>query len=306
MLWILLLMPFILTVPPAKAANMKKIGIIGYGSVGQFLADRIMNDPHCGETMELAFVWNRSPDKLDDGKLPAPYRMTGNLEEAFTTFVGSNAVDMLVEVAHPDIVNQLGSLFLEHCDLFVTSVAALGNPERGRQLMQAAESGKYGLHIPAGAGWGVQDIRKMDQLGTLEGLEVTMSFNAQALRLRGPQAIRLEEYLAAPDETGPLMLHKGNIREIAEFAPNNVNTMICLALAGSSVGLDGAIGCLIAQKEHNAHIVEILVRGPDGFQVKTTRHNPARKDSVTGTQTYGSFLASLLQAGGHGPGLHFC
>jgi predicted dinucleotide-utilizing enzyme len=210
---------------------------------------------------------------------------------------------MLIEVAHPDIVSELGSFFLQHCDLFVTSVTSLADPQSESALRNAATS--HGLYIPTGAGWGVSDIRKMSLLGTLKSLEVTMQFNAQALRLLEPAKSRLESYLESDDQNA-LVLHRGNIRDIARIAPNNVNTMICLALAGDSVGLDHAVGCLIAQKEHDAHIVDIEVVGPDGFRVKTTRYNPARKDAVTGAQTYGSFLISLVQAGGQGPGLHFC
>jgi len=101
-------------------------------------------------------------------------------------------------------------------------------------------------------------------------------------------------------------LYKGNVRDLAALAPNNVNTMTCLALAGSDLGLDGTQGCLIAQKEHDAHIIDIEIEGPNGFKVHTRRHNPAKKGAVTGDETYNSFLISLLKAGGQGAGFHFC
>lgn len=42
------------------------------------------------------------------------------------------------------------------------------------------------------------------------------------------------------------------------------------------------------------HIVEVEVWGPNGFNVKTTRSNPAAVGAVTGTATYASFLSSML------------
>lgn len=42
------------------------------------------------------------------------------------------------------------------------------------------------------------------------------------------------------------------------------------------------------------HIVEVEVWGPNGFNVKTTRNNPAAVGAVTGTATYASFLSSML------------
>ena len=293
---------------------MKRIGIVGYGSIGKFLAESILNKKQAGLPFELAFVWNRSADKLEDGTLPPQYRMSGELEAGFRSYVTEHqnepglGVDMLVEVAHPDIVHQFGPLFLEHCDLFVSSSTALANEVTAANLLRAAaaDRGNHGIYVPTGAGWGVADIVKLDALGNLRALKITMQFNARALRLKEPLRSKLEAYLASPEATDPLVLHDGQIRELAALAPNNVNTMVCLALAGKSVGLDNAVGCLIAHKHHDAHIVDIEVTGPDGFHVATRRYNPAKNGAVTGSQTYGSFLMSLLQAGGKGSGLHFC
>jgi predicted dinucleotide-utilizing enzyme len=90
------------------------------------------------------------------------------------------------------------------------------------------------------------------------------------------------------------------------MAPNNVNTMACCALAGHTLGFDGVVGVLVADPSLDAHIVEIDVTGPDGFSVKTHRHNPAAVGAVTGNATYESFLSSMLLATGRGAGFHFC
>jgi aspartate dehydrogenase len=41
---------------------MKKIGIIGYGHLGQYLVERILK---LSDQFELVFVWNRSPINND-------------------------------------------------------------------------------------------------------------------------------------------------------------------------------------------------------------------------------------------------
>ena len=69
---------------------MKRIGIVGYGSVGQFLSDKILSDPVCKEIMELAFVWNRTAEKLDGGVLPESIRLTGDLTTAFKSWLADN------------------------------------------------------------------------------------------------------------------------------------------------------------------------------------------------------------------------
>ena len=44
----------------------------------------------------------------------------------------------------------------------------------------------HSLYVPSGAFWGGEDIRKMADLDTLEGLRVTMQFHPHSLKLTGP------------------------------------------------------------------------------------------------------------------------
>ena len=46
--------------------------------------------------------------------------------------------------------------------------------------------------------------------------------------------------------------------------------------------------------------------GAPPFKVSTVRYNPAAEGAVTGDATYASFMSSMLEAGGKGPGVHFC
>lgn len=149
----------------------------------------------------------------------------------------------------------------------------------------------------------------MNQLGTLRNLRITMRFHAAALRLQSPLREVLTDYLHDATRTAPCTLYEGPVRPLARLAPNNVNTMTCVAWAGSTVGLDRATAVLQADKEHHAHETTIEVWGPGDFYVKTVRHNPAKPGAVTGDETYASFWASLLAAaaqGRAGRGVQFC
>ena len=42
-----------------------RVGIVGYGHLGAYLATAILEDEKVKERLELAFVWNRSSDKID-------------------------------------------------------------------------------------------------------------------------------------------------------------------------------------------------------------------------------------------------
>lgn len=71
------------------AAPPLRVGIVGYGSLGQFLVERIQNEP----SIEIAWVWNRSPNKI-----PPTLPVLEDLAD-----FGSRHADLIVEVAHPDI-----------------------------------------------------------------------------------------------------------------------------------------------------------------------------------------------------------
>ena len=59
--------PHILNIMSSR--EKRKVGIVGYGSLGKFLANANMTDPRAKEELELVFVWNRTPEKvLEDVK----------------------------------------------------------------------------------------------------------------------------------------------------------------------------------------------------------------------------------------------
>ena len=158
------------------------------------------------------------------------------------------------------------------------------------------------MYVPSGALWGAEDIRKMANRGVLESLRVTMIKHPSAFKLTG----ELKQKLETSDLSKPTTLYEGPVRALCPLAPQNVNTMAAACLAGHTLGFDGTIGCLTADPSFDKHRVVIEVGGSGGFKVTTTRDNPAKAGAVTGQATYASFLGSILQAGGRGPGLHLC
>lgn len=276
-----------------------KLGILGYGNSGKFLAHKILKDDKYADLYELAFVWNRTSANFDN-TLPQNLQHSGDLKPLLT----NNKVDLVVEVCHPAVIETYGNLILQQADLYIASVTALANKKIEQSLRQAAK--QHCVYIPSGAAWGVHDVQKMAMQNSIEGLHITMQFNADALKLKAPLNQQLLKYLEDTNNTSSHTLYNGPIRALAQLAPNNVNTMTCLALAASTIGLDNATGTLIAQKQHDAHLIEIEVTGQNGFKVTTQRYNPAKKGAVSGAETYNSFLSSLLNAKGGNAGFRFC
>lgn len=213
--------------------------------------------------------------------------------------------DIVVEVAHPSITDRYAVSFLQYCDFFLGSPTAFADPQIETKVKAAATV--HGIYVPSGALWGAEDIKKMAERGTLRGLTITMKKHPSSLRLEPSLQDRMVSILPNQET----VVFEGSVRELCRLAPNNVNTMACAALAGFNLGFDGTKARLIADPRLTSHIIEIEVLGPEienlgYFSVKVERINPAVLGAVTGTQTYDSFLSSLLQAKGRGPGLHFC
>jgi len=286
--------------------NKKKVGIVGYGSLGVFLAKAILEDTQVKDKFELVFVWNRSLDKvIEDHSLPKGVLLE-NLEE-----FASKKADLIVEVCHPKIVAEYGEKFLQYADFMVGSPTAFANAELEKRLREVATKGNFGCYIPSGALWGAEDIEKMASRGTLGGLTITMKKHPDSLKVEPALMDRLKEYKDDEQKKGEFVVFEGGVRDLCPLAPNNVNTMACAALAATNLGFDKVKARLVADKSLEAHVIDIEVIGPpkenpeDIFRVTTSRYNPAKPGAVTGNATYTSFLSSMLRAHGRGNGFHF-
>ncbi|XP_074872229.1 aspartate dehydrogenase domain-containing protein isoform X2 [Carettochelys insculpta] len=279
----------------------RRVGIIGYGHLGQYLVQRLQDEgPQHG--LELAFVWNRDPQKLQ-GKVPA------SLQLRDLARVSESAVHLLVEVAHPCIARDHGEAFLSGADFMVGSPTALADPATEARLREAAQRGGHTLYVPRGALWGGEDIQRMDERGLLQGLKVTMVKHPESFRLAGALGERLRVARA-----GRAVLYEGPVRDLCPLAPNNVNTMAAACVAAPSLGFDGVRACLVADPSlPDWHVVEVEVtgrptgeRGDQAFTVTSSRRNPASPGAVTGAATFPSFWGSLLACRGHGGQVLLC
>ncbi|GAB6018558.1 hypothetical protein CHUAL_000253 [Chamberlinius hualienensis] len=272
----------------------RRIGIIGYGHLGQYLVERITDDPN----LELGFVWNRTLDVFGRSNLPKSLIL-----EDLSQFKDRNC-QIIVEVAHPSIVVDYGEAIIQHCDLMVGSPTAFADESFEKRLKLLASD--RGVYIPSGALWGAEDIKKMADRGTLKALKVTMTKHPRSFKLEEPLESLNKEVLESPR-----VLFEGCVRKLCPLAPNNVNTMAAAAIAGHNLGFDVVQGCLISDPNLLGwHHIQVDVTGPgkDGhqFTVETIRKNPADPGAVTGTATYASFFSSLLGAYGKGGGFHLC
>ncbi|CEF66989.1 Putative L-aspartate dehydrogenase [Strongyloides ratti] len=266
-----------------------KIGIIGFGHLGQFLKNQLDED----NDYEVIKIWNRTPD-VDNNILPLNDITKDNLKD----------IDLVVEVAHPDITKMYAKIILSECNLFIGSPTALSDQETYNLVEDLGKKYNRSIFVPTGALWAAEDIMKMAELGQLKKLSISMIKHPSSFKVFGDLKKLCDEAM----ETSTLkVLYSGPVRHLCKLAPNNVNTMAGAAIAAKNLGFDNVEANLIADPEMlEWHIVELDVTGEDGFNVKIRRKNPAKPGAVTGNATYFSFLASIHRCKYKPSGIHIC
>ncbi|XP_072284151.1 aspartate dehydrogenase domain-containing protein [Pyxicephalus adspersus] len=280
-------------------AVKRRIGIVGFGHVGLYLVQQILEDGK-KYNLEVAFVWNRTMKKLDG--IIEPQLQLHQLSDFRT-----RKADLIVEVAHPDITRDYGEQFLSAANLMIGSPAVLSDPHIEQKLRKTAKTCGHTLYIPSGALWGGEDIQRMADHGTLKGLKITMTKHPDSFKLKGD----LEQ--KKKDVRDRTILYEGPVRDLCPMAPNNVNTMAAACMAAHTLGFDRVIGVLMADPSiPNWHVVDIEVTGTKSketgqvFSVTTKRCNPAEPGHVTGSATFLSFWSSVLVCTGHGGRVYLC
>ncbi len=249
-------------------SKQHKVGIVGYGYLGKSLHESLR-----GTDIDVACIYNRSAEKLE------------GLDVAIATtkmdvFMESVAeLDLVVELAHPDISKEWGGKILEHTDYMPCSVAALADEQLKESLLHSAKKAGTRLLVPHGAVVGIDNIYEARN----NWQEVTITFR------KPPAAIDMAEEPEG-DET---LLFEGPVTEIAEKFPRNVNAMVACALA--TVGTDAARARFIADRRlNNVLRGEFEFKGKDGSRLSIIKEEPAVGVSSPGMIT--SILGSVLRA----------
>jgi aspartate dehydrogenase len=246
------------------STNIITVGIVGYGKLGQYLAKEILSQgaDKCG--LQIGFIWNRTPETVETDPIAAPYllRNLQHFAEPRALVNGGDmvTVDLVIEVAHPDITTQYGEQFARACNVFLGSPTALADRSLEQRLRQAASDTGHAIYVPSGALWGAVDLQKMADADTLGSVTITMKKEPSSLKVMGSVANLNKQYIES-DSSDEHVLYDGCVRDLCPLAPNNVNTMACAALAAHTLGFDQVRARLVADKRLTAHVIEIDIRG---------------------------------------------
>lgn len=228
-----------------------KIGIIGEGAIGRYVAEGLAQrglGPHAMLTRSGGSGGGATRDVLHVGSVAD---LPGD-------------ITLMIDCAGHAALAQHGCAILERGTGLVTvSLGALADPALADRLAQAARAGQAQLHLASGA-IGALDSLQAARVGGLS--EVTYVGRKPPAGWRGSPA---EERLELEALQAPTVHFEGTAREAATTYPKNANVAAAVALAGA--GFDATRVRLVADPGITANIHEIHASGAFGrfsFQVE--------------------------------------
>jgi aspartate dehydrogenase len=130
-----------------RAHRRRRIGLIGFGSIGARVYERVSEDAGLG--LEIAFVHNRSAARL--AAVPSALQLH-QLDE-----LDRYDVELVVEMAHPEYTRIWGERILSVADYLPLSVAVLADDALRERLLARARGAGTSLAIRA-AGFGKRSL----------------------------------------------------------------------------------------------------------------------------------------------------
>lgn len=190
-----------------------RVGLIGFGGIGQTLARMAADEPG----IEIAAILVR---RLPDGAGGLPF---------VTDLAGLQAsgCDLVAECAgHAALRDYVAALLAGGTDCVIAATGALADPETDAAVRRAAEQGGSRLSIPAGAVGGI------DILAAARPAGLALVRYRSRKPPRGWRGTQAEQLIDLDALTAPVTFFRGTAREAALAYPQNANVAATIALAG--------------------------------------------------------------------------
>ena len=245
-----------------------KLGIIGYGYLGSSLHQSLAETE-----IEVCSIYNRSQERLS-GVVGVP--CTTSMDNFIQSISG---LDLVVELAHPQISQEFGEAILQKCHYMPCSVAALADDRILNSLKEKAAISGTRLLVPHGAVVGIDNL-----------FEARENWEEACITFRKPpDSLGIQE----KEENDETILFDGSVKDVAIKFPRNVNAMVACALA--TVGVEKARARIISDRRTNNMLRgEFEFRGKDGSRLHIVKEEPAVGVSSPGMIT--SIVGSVLRA----------
>ena len=233
---------------------MKRLGIIGYGSIAQSLID-ILRDNISQEYVRVCMLVREESVEEVYQQLKASKEglaKTVLVHSSLDAFI-ADAPDLVVECAgHSAVQDYVPALLKADINVIIASIGALADEALYKSITDAAEAGNAQITLPAGAIGGI-DVMAAAQLSDIK--EVVYVGRKSPGAWKGTPAETVADLDTLTEE---LVFFEGTAREAAKAYPKNANVAATLALAG--VGFENTRVKLIADPttDKNTHSYNVV------------------------------------------------
>ena len=257
-----------------------RIGIIGCGTIGTFLARKI--EEGFKEKASIVAICDIDKEKaqaLKDSLAVCPLLL--GIEELI------EKTDLIIEAASKTISAEVARLcLLRSKDVMIMSVGGL---VKGKDLLKLAEEKKAHLYIPSGAICGLDGV-KAASMGRID--KVTLTTKKPPAALEGaPHIIKNQIDLSKIKEE--TVVFEGTAGDAVEAFPKNINVSMVLSLAG--IGADKTQVKIITSPGYTRNVHALEVDGEFGRLKTETQNLPSPDNPKTSFLAMLSALATLKQ-----------
>lgn len=214
----------------------KQVALLGFGTIGQYLFQQL----RARDDVEVTCVYKAN--KETNHTVPDGLAINSPVE--LENLLGKGKIDLVVEAATSQAVQELTPKILQYADLVVLSTTAFADEAFEAQALELCNRYSRKIYVPHGAILGLDGIR--DGKGKLESVTITTTKKPVNL---------------GRTDTERTVLFDGPTRSACRLYPRNVNVHASVAIAG--LGFDKTRSRIIADpdSEGNAHMIEIVAEG---------------------------------------------
>jgi aspartate dehydrogenase len=258
---------------------MKKVAVIGYGSIGrEIIASAKRQEIPNAKIIAVFDKQSQVVNSVDNEN--GDVHLFSDFDEFYNTETYSS-LDIIIECASKDAVREFGKKIIESKkDLIVLSVGAFSDKEYLAELQNLSSSNSTRILIPTGAIAGLDSIRSVRKY--LNSVTITTTKHPKSLAgapFFESSRIRLD------DINSETVLFEGNASTAIELFPANVNVAVAVALAG--VGLEKTRVKIMTDPLISVNKHEIVAKGSFGEIHIVVQNIPSPTNPKT------SYLASL-------------
>lgn len=211
---------------------MKKVGIIGFGTIGSQIA-RSINDGLLSPA-RLSFIVDSSLSRVEVAKKSITNDKPQIFSDPDLLFQSESYKDthIVVESASRAAVRRYAKQILSDGKyLIIFSVGELVDDQFMKELESEAVEHTGVIHIPTGAIAGIDAIKSVRN--NIHQVTITTTKNPKSLA--GAPYFDTHENILLQKLSNKIVLYEGEVRKAIELFPSNVNVFAALALATGKI-----------------------------------------------------------------------